>query len=98
MDANFRLKRKKVSSDDVDPSLNDGCAYMVKNAPYQAHLDTFDNLDTSSDNHCNNHDAIKLATLKGAAGLASTGVFSADCARHDMKRPCSSGDLRKGER
>ena len=98
MDANFRLKRKKVSSDAVDPSLNNGCAYMVQNQPYHAHLEKFDKLDTSKENHCNNHDAIKLATLKGAATLASTGVFSVDCARHDMKRPCSSGDLRKGER
>lgn len=44
------------------------------------------------------YDKATLATLKGAATLASTGVFSVDCARHDMKRPCSSGDLRKGER
>ncbi|KAI0702837.1 hypothetical protein C8T65DRAFT_709367 [Cerioporus squamosus] len=98
MDANFRLKRKKVSSDEVDPSLNDGCAYMVKTKPYHEHLDKFDDQLVEKNEHCNNHDAIKLATLKGGARLASTGVFSMDCARHDMKRPCSSGDLQKGER
>lgn len=38
IDANFRLKRKAVSSDAVDPSLNRGCAYFVEEGAYKAHL------------------------------------------------------------
>ncbi len=30
--------------------------------------------------------------------MAATGVATVDCSRHDMKRPCSVGDLQKGER
>ena len=98
IDANFRLKRKKVSSDALDPSLNHGYAYVVEEKAYKQHLATHDNLNVESSGHCNNHDAVKLATLKGAASLAASGVASVDCARHEMKRPCSTGDLQKGER
>ncbi|KAI0693247.1 hypothetical protein C8T65DRAFT_699285 [Cerioporus squamosus] len=98
LDANFRLKRKKVSSDEADSGLNHGYAYMVSELVYKAHLAAFDEeLVTTPSNHCNNHDAVKLATLKNSAGLAATGVISVDCARHGMKRPCSTGDLQKGE-
>ncbi|KAJ2989457.1 hypothetical protein NUW54_g8777 [Trametes sanguinea] len=38
MDANFRLKRKKVSNDASDPSLNDGRAYVVEENAYKEHL------------------------------------------------------------
>ncbi len=98
IDANFRLKRKKVSSDTVDPSLNNGTAYIVQEQAYKAHLATYDTLQHEISEHCNNHDAVKLATLKGAMGLAASGVASVDCARHEVKRPCSTGDLQKGER
>lgn len=38
LDANFRLKRKSVSSEAVDPSLNRGCAYFVEEGAYKTHL------------------------------------------------------------
>lgn len=98
IDANFRLKRKKVSSDKNNPSLNHGYAYVVEEKAYKQHLATFDTLPTEQSDHCNNHDAVKLATLKGSVALAATGVASVDCARHEIKRPCSTGDLQKGER
>ncbi|KAL7280499.1 hypothetical protein ACG7TL_005431 [Trametes sanguinea] len=98
IDANFRLKRKMVSSDLADPSLNQGSAYMVEESAYKAHLKKFDTHTPESTNHCNNHKALKLATLKGSSGLAATGVVSVDCTQHDMKRPCSTGNLQKGER
>lgn len=98
MDANFRLRRKNVSSDEVDPSLNDGIGYVVAEAAYKDHLAAFDSMPALPSAHCNNHDAVNLATLKGATHLAASGVISADCARHEMKRPCSTGDLQKGER
>ncbi|KAL1948929.1 hypothetical protein VTO73DRAFT_10735 [Trametes versicolor] len=98
IDANFRLKRRMVSSDAVDPSLNQGSAYIVEDNAYKAHLKAFDTRATESTSHCNNHDAVKLAQLKGSASLAATGVASVICSRHEMKRPCSTGDLQKGER
>lgn len=98
IDANFRLKRKKISSDVLDPSLNEGSSYMVRESTYKDHLAAFDKQHVDPSDHCNNHDAVKLATLKGDAGLAASGLATVDCARHDMKRPCSSGDLQKGER
>ncbi|KAI0695073.1 hypothetical protein C8T65DRAFT_744181 [Cerioporus squamosus] len=98
IDANFRLKRKKVSSDEADPSLNHGCAYVVEEHAYKAHLKQFDKVKVEGSDHCNNHDAVKLATIKGSASLAATGVVSVDCARHEFKRPCATGDLQQGER
>ncbi|KAI0747825.1 hypothetical protein C8Q80DRAFT_1316398 [Daedaleopsis nitida] len=101
IDANFRLKRKKVSSDVADPGLNHGYAYFVNSSDYKTHLDAFDKSTTTLDDatkHCNTHDAIKLANIKGSASLASSGVATVDCSRHEMKRPCSIGDLQKGER
>lgn len=100
VDGNFRLKRKNVSTDHVDPDLNHGCAYFVEEQAYKTHLATFDKdmPKEAGEKHCNTHDAVKLANLKGAAGLAATGIVTVDCSRHDMKRPCSIGDLQKGER
>ena len=99
VDANFRLKRKKVSTDAVDPDLNHGCAYIVEENDYKAHLKQFDSDNPKdTEKECNTHDAVKLTNLRGATGLAATGIATVDCSRHDMKRPCSVGDLQKGER
>jgi hypothetical protein len=38
IDANFRLKCKDVSKDEVDPSLGDGWAYFVKHKDYKTYL------------------------------------------------------------
>jgi len=38
IDANFRLKRKKVSTEERDPSLNEGWAFFVEEGPYKEHL------------------------------------------------------------
>lgn len=38
LDANFRMKRKKVSSELLDPSLTQGYGYFVEEGGYQAHL------------------------------------------------------------
>ena len=89
-----------MSSDALDPTLHKGCAYFVDPSAYKAHLDAFDKDDAKDDRaeDCNTHDAVKLANTKGAAGLAATGIATVDCSRHEMKRPCSVGDLQKGER
>lgn len=38
IDANFRLKRKAVSSDTADPSLNVGWGYFVRDSMYKSYL------------------------------------------------------------
>lgn len=39
LDANFRLKRKNVSSNEADPGLSKGWAYIVEETKYKAHLE-----------------------------------------------------------
>lgn len=38
IDANFRLKRKAVSKDSIDPSLSRGWAYFVEENTYKEYL------------------------------------------------------------
>ena len=38
IDANFRLKRKAVSSDVIDPGLSRGWAYFVEETAYKSYL------------------------------------------------------------
>ncbi|GBE85897.1 hypothetical protein SCP_0804210 [Sparassis crispa] len=80
IDANFRLKRKKVSSDRVDPGLNHGYAYFVEEKAYKEHLHTYDKAFPDEISTCNNHDALKLASMKGAhQSTAASGIGTVDC-------------------
>ncbi|OBZ68735.1 hypothetical protein A0H81_11116 [Grifola frondosa] len=88
LDANFRMKRKKVSSDKADPGLNHGCAYFVETKKYQQFIEEFSDLQFEE----------TMAHMKGSHGTAASGIGCVECTRHDMKRPCSIGDLQKGER
>lgn len=38
IDANFRLKRRAVSSDARDPALGSGWGYFVESTAYRAHI------------------------------------------------------------
>ncbi len=98
LDANFRLKRRPISNDANDPTLNNGCAYIVAPDAYKVFLTATGNLPPEKHTHCNNHNAVKLANLKNGVHLAATGVGAVDCARHGFRRPCAVGDLQKGER
>ncbi|KAH9478096.1 hypothetical protein JR316_0010334 [Psilocybe cubensis] len=98
IDANFRLKRMNVSSDERDPGLNHGYAYMVESNKFKNYLATYDGRIADEKSTCNNHDAIKSANARGGHGTAASGLGTAECSRHDMKRPVSVGDLQKGER
>jgi len=44
------------------------------------------------------HHAVKDANTSKSRNLATTGIGTVDCARHNCKRPCGVGDLQKGER
>ena len=46
IDANFRLQNKLISSDAVDPALNNGSMFFVRDALYKAHLVGYGPQDT----------------------------------------------------
>jgi hypothetical protein len=98
MDANFRLKRLNISKNADDPDLNKGCAYFVEEEQFDRFLQTFQSAIPNDTSSCSDYDAIKLASMRGGKGMASSGVGTVECIRHDMKRPASVGDLQKGER
>ncbi|KAG2108722.1 uncharacterized protein F5147DRAFT_745699 [Suillus discolor] len=88
MDANFQLKRKAVSSDQVDPGLNAGWAYFVEERQYKSHLNDC-MIQRQEHSSCVSHNAINMADTKSLHGLAATGVGTC---LNDV------GDLQKGER
>ncbi len=96
IDANFRLKRKNVSNDTLDPGLSRGWAYFVEDTAYQAHV-TSDETPVEKSS-CVSHKAVNDADKRPAKGLLVNGVGTVECTRHDFKRPLSVGDLRHGER
>ncbi|KAF8888811.1 hypothetical protein BD779DRAFT_1611227 [Infundibulicybe gibba] len=98
IDANFRLKRLNVSNNARDPSLNHGYAYFVHDGPFNEFLNEYNKKIPDDTSTCNNHDAIKSASIRGGKGTAASGVGAVVCSRHDMKLPVSLGDLQKGER
>ncbi|RXW21399.1 hypothetical protein EST38_g4451 [Candolleomyces aberdarensis] len=98
IDANFCLSRKAVANESLDPGLNHGFAYIVDEEKFKTYLADFGSLFTEDKSTCNNHDAIKSASIRGGKGWAVTGLGSVQCSRHDMKRPNGCGDLQKGER
>ncbi|KAJ7776650.1 hypothetical protein DFH07DRAFT_865726 [Mycena maculata] len=96
IDANFRLKRKDVSSEEKDPGLCKGWAFYCEVTKYMTHVKKHwaQKQDRS---HCVAHDAVDKPDRE-ARGTASSGVGAVDCARHNMKRPKAVGDLQLGER
>ncbi|KAF8889255.1 hypothetical protein BD779DRAFT_1671827 [Infundibulicybe gibba] len=96
IDANFRLKRKNVSSDKVDPGLGNGWAYFVGEGEFKQFLRDHGNKAAQAPSTCSNHAAVNAD--RSGKGLAASGVGTVDCARHDGKRPTSVGDLQRGER
>ncbi|KAG2117119.1 uncharacterized protein F5147DRAFT_742928 [Suillus discolor] len=97
IDANFRLKRRLVSTDSKDPGLSRGWGYFVKEGKYKAHIN-MSNEVVQEKSTCVSHNAVNMADTKTSKGLAATGVGTVDCARHDMKLPNGVGDLQKGEK
>ncbi|KAF8217388.1 hypothetical protein K438DRAFT_1557227, partial [Mycena galopus ATCC 62051] len=96
LDANFRMRRKKVSSEEKDPSLGDGWSFFGKVAPYYDYLAKHWN-DKQPRSTCVAHDAVDKPDRE-SRGTASSGIATIDCASHNFKRPCSVGDLQLGER
>ncbi|KAG1902615.1 uncharacterized protein F5891DRAFT_1127573 [Suillus fuscotomentosus] len=97
IDANFRLACKNVSSDQMDPGLNCGWAYFVKEQQYKTFLTDVGRCPQEKST-CASHNAVNLAETKNSQGLAATGAGTVDCSRHNFKRPCGVGDLQKGKK
>ncbi|KAJ7030787.1 hypothetical protein C8F04DRAFT_1186443 [Mycena alexandri] len=96
LDANFRMRRKKVSSEEKDPSLGDGWSFYCEIAPYYNYL-AANWKQKQERSTCVAHDAVDKPDRE-SRGTASSGIATVDCARHNMKRPNSVGDLQLGER
>ncbi|KAJ7906944.1 hypothetical protein B0H13DRAFT_2233541 [Mycena leptocephala] len=96
IDANFRMKRKQVSSEEADPGLNNGAAFFSEVKAYMKHVGEHWE-EEQEKSRCVSHDAVNQPD-KEARGTASSGIGTVDCARHNMKRPNGVGDLQKGER
>ncbi|KAG1826541.1 hypothetical protein EV424DRAFT_1471591 [Suillus variegatus] len=97
IDANFWLKRKLVSSDNINPSLNAGWSYFVEEMAYKQYLSER-GCEPQEKSTCVSHNAVNMADIKTSRGLAATGVGTVDCVRHDMKLPNGVGDLQKGKK
>ncbi|KAG8214695.1 hypothetical protein J3R82DRAFT_9779 [Butyriboletus roseoflavus] len=96
INANFHLKWKINSKDELDPSLNRGWSYFVEELSYKLYLR--DQSNSSRGYICSGHNAINGADTKSTVGLAAMGTRIVCCAHHEMKFAGSVGDLQKGER
>ncbi|KAG6826461.1 hypothetical protein H0H92_015732, partial [Tricholoma furcatifolium] len=98
IDANFRLKQLKVSTEANDRGLNNGYVFCVETNWFNKHLRNYGEVIKDNISTCNNHDAIKSALIRRGKGIDASGVGKTECTRHDMKWPVSVGDLQKRER
>ena len=102
LDANFQLKHKNVSSNEADPGLSKGWAYIIEETKYKVHLELHlpaeDRLNFFQKSTCSHHDVVNLADSKPNNGYTASGGGMVDCSHYDMKQPNSFDDLQKGER
>ncbi|KAJ7894257.1 hypothetical protein B0H14DRAFT_2334592 [Mycena olivaceomarginata] len=89
IDANFRLKRKDVSSEEADPGLSKGWVFFGEVGPYMKHL---------KENWQQPQPVCPPASHRESRRTASSGIGTVDCARHNMKCPNGVGDLQQGEK
>ncbi|KAJ7578945.1 hypothetical protein C8J56DRAFT_796995, partial [Mycena floridula] len=96
-DADFKIKRRDVSSEEKDPGLCQGHAYFVEQRSYEAYLEAHKGVKQPS-SKCVSHDAVNKADRKEVRGLKVTGLATVDCTCHEMKRPNGIAALQQGER
>ncbi|GJF00807.1 CxC2 domain-containing protein [Phanerochaete sordida] len=95
IDANFRLKRRAISSEARDPTLSPGWGFFVEGSEYREHILKYaDQKDIST---CTGFAAMMNAN-KSFKGYATSGCVMAIDARHGFVFPNGVGDLQKGER
>jgi len=86
-----------VSSNERDPGLNHSYAYIIEHQNFEKYLEEYGEWIPDDKSSCNNHDTIKLASMRGGKGTAASGIGTVECSRHDMKWSTAVGDLQKGE-
>ncbi|KAJ7572679.1 hypothetical protein C8J56DRAFT_806785 [Mycena floridula] len=96
-DADFKIKRRDVSSEEKDPGLCQGHVYFVEQRSYKAYLEASKGVKQPP-SKCVSHDAVNKADRKEVCGLKVTGIATVDCTRHEMKRPNGIAALQQGER
>ncbi|KAF7364546.1 hypothetical protein MVEN_00323600 [Mycena venus] len=70
--ANFRMKRKQVSSEEADPGLNRGAAFFGEVKAYMDHVGTHWDMEQEK-SRCVSHDAVNQPDRE-ARGTASSGI------------------------
>ncbi|KAJ3791733.1 hypothetical protein GGU11DRAFT_644407, partial [Lentinula aff. detonsa] len=96
LDACFRLKRRLVSSEKMDPDLDVGGSYFTEDASFRQYLASV--TDQQEMSTCTGLSALDHANTKFARGYATTGVGLGVCARHEFIQRNGVVDLQKGER
>jgi Kyakuja-Dileera-Zisupton transposase len=108
------MSRRGASSDERDPCLTQNRGYFVDQPELAAHLEAHKGQPQEVSKHyspfvhydskhgqrstCVSHNAVNNADTRDIHGFAVSGVGTVDCARHNMKRPNSIGDLQLGEK
>ncbi|KAJ3737923.1 hypothetical protein EV360DRAFT_58604, partial [Lentinula raphanica] len=96
IDACFRLKRRLVSSEKLDPDLDVGGSYFTEDALFRQYLSSV--TDQQEMSTCTGLSALDHANTKFSRGYATTGVGLGVCARHEFIQRNGVVDLQKGER
>ncbi|KAK0471765.1 hypothetical protein IW261DRAFT_1571641 [Armillaria novae-zelandiae] len=99
MDANFRLERFNVSSEEKDLGLSKGLAYFVDMNTFHKHLADFDKRIIQPPSSCSNHKTAKgdkKVSIR-SRDLAASGVGSMVCTCHELKLLLCTVDLHIGE-
>ncbi|KAI5885767.1 uncharacterized protein SCHCODRAFT_01205560 [Schizophyllum commune H4-8] len=96
LDACFRLKRRKISTRERDPSLADGGSYLAESGPFEEYLSTAkEQTDIST---CTGLSAVDHANTKFSKGYAETGKMMGLCARHEFVQRNGVVPTQVGER
>ena len=95
MDGNFRLKLKDCGAKDVH--LAPGWVYYVEDNKFEDHFAKFADLEPEINECSAEHKAIAKAN-KHRLGYLASGEAAVLCNRHVLVRPCTVGDLKKGEK
>ncbi|KAL1724984.1 hypothetical protein EV714DRAFT_277963 [Schizophyllum commune] len=96
LDACFRLKRRKISNRERDPSLADGGSYMVESAPFEAYIKAAD--EQTDISTCTGLSAVDHANTKFSKGYSETGKAMGLCARHEFVQKNGVVPTQVGER
>ncbi len=80
-----------------DLSLVNGAGFVVVQESFRKHVAEYGKRIPYDPSDCRDHQAIKLATSKHGAGLATSGVAMVDYAQHDAKGPGAVTILDHGE-